>query len=192
MQKCTVQIDRFILTHLSTREDAWSAFDTSLDPHTFYLQISSSQCPSKRISASSLPNPSMALVLLNRSRPNDFVPMSLGFTSVLMAHVVSSFRKTKILNELESRVYVFHLPACTPVSLPLLVPCCCLLLRVPRMIVPTSFMMASTKINSAERCCMNMVFLSCAHLEIDGYGSSVRAQGTHRAPCLRGLTESML
>ena len=51
--------------------------------------------PGELVSLSSVPMPSIDLNLWNRSRPSAFVPMSLGFTSVLADDIVKSFRKTK-------------------------------------------------------------------------------------------------
>ena len=51
--------------------------------------------PGELVSLSSVPMPSIDLNLWNRSRPSAFVPMSLGFTSVLTDDIVSSFRSTK-------------------------------------------------------------------------------------------------
>ena len=47
------------------------------------------------VSLSSLPMPSIDLNLWNLSRPSAFVPMSLGFTSVLTDDIVKNFRNTK-------------------------------------------------------------------------------------------------
>ena len=51
--------------------------------------------PGELVSLSSVPMPSIDLNLWNRSRPSAFVPMSLGFTSVLTDDIVRSFRNTK-------------------------------------------------------------------------------------------------
>ena len=51
--------------------------------------------PSELVSLSSVPMPSIDLILWNRSRPSAFVPMSLGFTPVLTDDIVRSFRNTK-------------------------------------------------------------------------------------------------
>ena len=51
--------------------------------------------PSELVSLSSVPIPSIDLNLWNLSRPSAFVPMSLGFTSVLTDDIVTSFRNTK-------------------------------------------------------------------------------------------------
>ena len=51
--------------------------------------------PGELVSLSSVPMPSIDLNLWNRSRPSAFVPISLGFTSVLTDDIVSSFRNTK-------------------------------------------------------------------------------------------------
>ena len=51
--------------------------------------------PGELVSLSSVPMPSIDLNLWNRSRPSAFVPMSLGFTSVLTDDIVKSFRNTK-------------------------------------------------------------------------------------------------
>ena len=70
----------------------------------FTIPVSSdSQChwtllyhlPAELVSLSSVPMPSIDLNLWNRSRPSAFVPMSLGFTSVLTDDIVRSFRNTK-------------------------------------------------------------------------------------------------
>ena len=49
--------------------------------------------PGELVSFSSVP--SIDLNLWNRSRPSAFVPMSLGFTSVLTDDIIGSFRNTK-------------------------------------------------------------------------------------------------
>ena len=54
------------------------------------------QLPSELVSLSSVPMPSIDLNLWNLSRPSAFVPMSLGFTSVLTDE---KFPKYQILNE---------------------------------------------------------------------------------------------
>ena len=51
--------------------------------------------PGELVSLSSVPIPSIDLNLWNLSRPSAFVPMSLGFTSVLTDDIVTSFRNTK-------------------------------------------------------------------------------------------------
>ena len=51
--------------------------------------------PGELVSLSSVPMPSINLNLWNLSRPSAFVPMSLGFTSVLTDDIVKSFRNTK-------------------------------------------------------------------------------------------------
>ena len=51
--------------------------------------------PGELASLSSVPMPSIDLNLWNRSRPSAFIPMSLGFTSVLTDDIVKSFRNTK-------------------------------------------------------------------------------------------------
>ena len=51
--------------------------------------------PGELVSLSSVPMPSIDLNLWNLSRPSAFVPMSLGFTSVLTDDIVKSFRNTK-------------------------------------------------------------------------------------------------
>ena len=56
--------------------------------HGTTCQVNSSQL-------SSVPMPSIDLNLWNRSRPSTFVPISLGFTSVLTDDIVRSFRNTK-------------------------------------------------------------------------------------------------
>ena len=73
-----------------------------------YHSFPSSKLPDELVSVRSVPIPSIDLTLQNRSRPSAFVPMSLGFTSVLTDEIVSSFREYQILNEKESRVNVFH------------------------------------------------------------------------------------
>ena len=50
---------------------------------------------SELVSLSSVPMPTIDLNLWNLSRPSAFVPMSLGFTSVLTDGIVKSFRNTK-------------------------------------------------------------------------------------------------
>ena len=51
--------------------------------------------PGELVTLSSIPMPSIDLNLWNLSRPSAFVPMSLGFTSVLTDDIVKSFRNTK-------------------------------------------------------------------------------------------------
>ena len=51
--------------------------------------------PGELVSLSSVPMPSIDLHLWNLSRPSAFVPMSLGFKSVLTDDIVKSFRNTK-------------------------------------------------------------------------------------------------
>ena len=51
--------------------------------------------PGELVSLSSVPMPSIDLNLWNRSRPSAFVPMSLGFISVLTDDIVESFRNAK-------------------------------------------------------------------------------------------------
>ena len=51
--------------------------------------------PGDLVSLSSVPMPSIDLNLWILSRPSAFVPMSLGFTSVLTDDIVKSFRDTK-------------------------------------------------------------------------------------------------
>ncbi len=51
--------------------------------------------PGELVSLSSVPMSSIDLNLWNLSLPFAFVPMSLGFTSVLTDDIVESFRKTK-------------------------------------------------------------------------------------------------
>ena len=55
----------------------------------------SCQLPGELVSLSFVPIPSIDINLQNRSRLNAFVPISLGFTSVLTDDIVSSFRNTK-------------------------------------------------------------------------------------------------
>ena len=55
--------------------------------------------PGELVSLSSVPMPSIDLNLWNLSRPSAFVPISLGFTSVLTDDIVKSFPKYQILNE---------------------------------------------------------------------------------------------
>ena len=54
--------------------------------------------PGELVSLSSVPVPSIDLNLWNLSRPSAFVPMSLGFTSVLTDDIVK-FPRYQILNE---------------------------------------------------------------------------------------------
>ena len=83
------------------------------------------------------------------SRPSAFVLMPLGFTSVLTDAIVRSFRSTKIFNEYESPVKVFHLTTCSffvaTARAVLLSALACI-----RNDSPISFSMACTKINSAD------------------------------------------
>ena len=51
--------------------------------------------PGELVSLSSVPMPSIDLNLWNLPLPSAFVPMSLGFTSVLTDDIVKSFRNTK-------------------------------------------------------------------------------------------------
>ena len=52
--------------------------------------------PGELVSLSSVPMPSIDLNLWNLSRPSAFVPVSLGFTSVLTDDIVKSFRKPNL------------------------------------------------------------------------------------------------
>ena len=117
---CTMS--RYNLTHLLVSRGDWSALKASLDQltkkenfctlpnsvdrSTCLLGISSTcnlscyphssyQFPGEQVSTSSSPNPSIARIRQDRSRPTAFVPMSLLFTSVLTADIVGSFRNTK-------------------------------------------------------------------------------------------------
>ena len=51
--------------------------------------------PGELVSLSSAPKPSIDINLWNLSRPSAFVPMSLGFTTVLTDEIVKSFQNTK-------------------------------------------------------------------------------------------------
>ena len=140
---------RCVPTHLLDSRGDWSALVASRSTEKYQTQIHTSSRSKLAIRATrnshrpnfqvnvfqeDLTNPNIALNLQNRSRPNAFVPMPLGFASVVIAEVVSSFQKTKPLNEWESRMNVSSCGLLL-VSLPLLVRCCCLLSRESGMIV---------------------------------------------------------
>ena len=69
--------------------------------------------PGELVSLSSVPMPSIDLNLWNRSRPSAFVPMSLGFTSVLTDDIVKKFPKYQILNKnLVCMCFILRLAPC--------------------------------------------------------------------------------
>ena len=76
------------------------SFDSSNPPYAVSGDSQSNSSPlyhlpGALVSISSVPIPSIDLNLWNRSRLSAFVPMPLGFTSVLTDDIVKSFRNTK-------------------------------------------------------------------------------------------------
>ena len=80
----------YACSHVSTVRLIQSTIPVFSDSHSH-----SSPLQDELVSLSSVPIPSIDLNLWNRSRPSAFVPMSLGFTSVLTDDIVGSFLNTK-------------------------------------------------------------------------------------------------
>ena len=87
--RCTEKISKNIFcSHVSIVRLVQSTIPVSSDSHSHLS-------PSELVSTSFVPTPNIHLNLWNLSRPSAFVPISLGFTSVLTDDIVSSFRNTK-------------------------------------------------------------------------------------------------
>ena len=80
-------------SHVSIVRLVQSIIPISSDSHSHSSPLY--HLPGELVSLSSVPMPSIDLNLWNRSRPSAFVPISLGFTSVLTDDIVRSFRNTK-------------------------------------------------------------------------------------------------
>ena len=87
----------YACSHVSVVRLVQSTIFVSRDFHCYSSPLY--HLPGELVSLSSVPMPSIDLNLWNLSRPSAFVPMSLGFTSVLTDDIVKSFRNTKSLNE---------------------------------------------------------------------------------------------
>ena len=83
----------YACSHVSIVRLVQSTIPVSRDFHSHSSPLY--HLPGELVSLSSVPMPSTDLILWNRSRPSAFVPLSLVFTSVLIADIVSSFRNTK-------------------------------------------------------------------------------------------------
>ena len=83
----------YACSHVSIIRLVQSTIPVSSDSHSHSSPLY--HLPGELVSLSSVPTPSIDLNLWNRSRPSGFVPISLGFTSVLTDYIVSSFRNTR-------------------------------------------------------------------------------------------------
>ena len=83
----------YACSHVSIIRLVQSTIPVSSDSHGHSSPLY--HLPGELVSISSVPIQSIDLYLWNRSRPSAFVPMSLGFTSLLTDDIVSSFRNTK-------------------------------------------------------------------------------------------------
>ena len=83
----------YACSHVSIVRLVQSIIPVSRDSHCHSSPLY--HLPGELVSLSSVPMPSIDLNLWNLSRPSAFVPMSLGFTSVLTDDIVKSFRNTK-------------------------------------------------------------------------------------------------
>ena len=83
----------YAVSHVSIVRLVQSIILVSRDSHCHSSPLY--HLPGELVSLSSVPMPSIDLNLWNLSRPSVFVPMSLGFTSVLTDDIVKSFRNTK-------------------------------------------------------------------------------------------------
>ena len=83
----------YACSHVSIVRLVQSTIPVSSDSHSHSSPLY--HLPGELVSLSSVLIPSIDLNLWNRSRPSAFVPMSLGFTSVLTDDIVRSFRNTK-------------------------------------------------------------------------------------------------
>ena len=140
--------------HKSTLAHMSRAFDSSNSPFVLLAtrlchSFPSWQLPGELVSLSSVSILSIDLDLWNRSRPSAFVPMSLGFTSVLTDDIVSSFRNTKSWTNknLVWMRFILRLAPCfvATARAVLLSALACI-----RSDSPISFRTACAKINSAD------------------------------------------
>ena len=110
---------------------------------------SASHSSRELVSLSSVPMSSIDLNLWNLLRPSAFVPISLGFTSVLTDDIVSGFRHTKSLvdKNLVRMGFILRLAPCfvATARAVLLSALACI-----RNDSPISFRKACSKINSAD------------------------------------------
>ena len=83
----------YACSHVSIVRFVQSTIRVSSDSHGHSSPLY--HLPGELVSISSVPVPSIDLNLWNRSRLSAFVPISLGFTSVLTDDIVRSFRNTK-------------------------------------------------------------------------------------------------
>ena len=83
----------YACSHVSIVRLVQSIILVSRDFHSHSLPLY--HLPGELVSLSSVTMPSIDLNLWNRSRPSAFVPMPLGFASVLTDDIVRSFRNTK-------------------------------------------------------------------------------------------------
>ena len=145
---------RYNLTHLLVSRGDQSALEASLDRQRknllpfrilstarplgmsaqkiVNLQLVVYQFPGAQVSACSLPNPSKERIPQNRSRPNAFVPTSL---SLDCGHRYQFPKKKTNLERIGIVCVCVSSSSLLPVSLPLLVLCCCLLSRVSGIMV---------------------------------------------------------
>ena len=136
---CQIREESLIAQNISKKKTTLAhmcrSFDSSNPPYPHSHSSPLYHLPGELVSLSSVPIPSIDLNLWNLSRPSAFVPISLGFTSVLTDDIVKSFRKNQILNEI--RISCECVSSCDLllVSLPLRVLCSCLLSSVSGMIV---------------------------------------------------------
>ena len=92
--RCTVKISKiYDCSHVSINRLVQSTIPVSsdLDSHSSPLY----HLPGELVSISSVPIPCIDLNLWNLSRPSAFVPISLGFASVLTGDIARNFRNTK-------------------------------------------------------------------------------------------------
>ena len=94
--RCIGRFPKFYAcSHVSIVRLVQSTIPVSSDSHSHSSPLY--HLPGELVSISSVPIPN--LNVWNRSRPRAFVPISLGFTSVLTDDIVRSFRNYQILNE---------------------------------------------------------------------------------------------
>ena len=89
----------------STLAHRCRSFDSSDSPYV--LLATRLVTHFRRLVSAIAPIPSINFMLWNRSRPNAFAPMSLGFASLLSGHHQQF--QCQILNVQKSRKFVFHL-----------------------------------------------------------------------------------
>ena len=87
------QKKNYTCSHVSIVRLVQSTIPVSNDSHSHSSPLY--HLPGELFSLSSVPMPSIDLSLWNRSRPSAFVPISLGFSSVLTDDIVKSVRNTK-------------------------------------------------------------------------------------------------